>query len=71
MKIGHKGVEPILSVSLRISLSVISCVSSRHHHCRKRIIDSRIDQVEVQLQDRHLEDIICLKLGIHLVIMDT
>jgi hypothetical protein len=28
------------------------------------------DQVEAQVQDMHLEDIICLKLGVHLVVMD-
>jgi hypothetical protein len=29
-----------------------------------------VDQVEVQVQDRLPEDIICLKLGVHLVVMD-
>jgi hypothetical protein len=29
-----------------------------------------VDQVEAQVQDRHLEDIIFLKLGVHLVEMD-
>jgi hypothetical protein len=31
-KIGHKGVEPMSSVSWRIRLSELSCVSLRHHH---------------------------------------
>jgi hypothetical protein len=28
------------------------------------------DQVEAQVQDRLPEDIICLKLGVHLVVID-
>jgi hypothetical protein len=36
----------------------------------KRRIDSRIDQVKAQVQDRHLEDIILLKLAIYIVTMD-
>jgi hypothetical protein len=45
--IGHKGLEPISSVSLRIRLSKLSYVLSRHHHYREIIID----QVEAQVQD--------------------
>jgi hypothetical protein len=51
MKIGHKGVEPISSVSWRIRLSMPSCESSRHHHCEKRRSGSRINQAEAQVQD--------------------
>jgi len=36
----------------------------------KEEIDSRIDQVDVQVQDEHLEEIICLKLAIYVMIMD-
>jgi hypothetical protein len=40
-------------------------VSSRHHHYGERRIDLRIDQVKAQVQDKQLEDIICLKLAIY------
>jgi hypothetical protein len=29
-----------------------------------------VHQVEAQVQDRHLEDIICLNLDVHLVVID-
>jgi hypothetical protein len=58
------------SVSCRIRLSELSCVSSRHHHYGERRIDSSIDQVNVQVQDEQLEENICLKLAIYIVIMD-
>jgi hypothetical protein len=35
-----------------------------------RRIDSRIDQVKAQVQDEQLEENICLKLAIYIVIMD-
>jgi hypothetical protein len=40
---------------------------SSHVHSQDII---NVDQVEAQVQDRLLEDIICLKLGVHLVVMD-
>jgi hypothetical protein len=36
--------------------------------CKK--MKCNVDQVEAQVQDRHIEDIICLKLGVHLVVRD-
>jgi hypothetical protein len=30
-----------------------------------------VDQDKAQVQDRHLEDIICLKLGVHLLVIVT
>jgi hypothetical protein len=51
-------------------LSEIACASSRHHHYEEIRIDSRIDQVKVQVQDEQLEEVICLKLGVYIVIMD-
>jgi hypothetical protein len=61
-KIGHKGVEPILSE--------LSCESSSYHHYGERRSDSRIDQVDAQVQDEHIEDTIRLKLAIYILIMD-
>jgi hypothetical protein len=31
---------------------------------------NNVDQVKAEVQDRLLDDIICLKLGVHLVVMD-
>jgi hypothetical protein len=56
-----------MSVSWRIRLSELSCVSSRHRYYRGRRIGSRIDQVKAQVQDEQLEDNICLKLAIYCV----
>jgi hypothetical protein len=42
----------------------------KHHHYRERRIDLMIDQVKAQGLDEQLEEIICLKLVIYIVIMD-
>jgi hypothetical protein len=57
-------------VSLRIRLSELLCVPSRHHHYRERRIDLGIDQVKAQVQDEQLKENICLKLAIYIVTMD-
>ena len=63
IKFGHEMIEPIASMSWRIRWSDISYVSSRHQHDEEW-------RNKVQVQDEHLEEVICLKLSILMVIMD-
>ena len=53
----------MVSVSWRIRWGGSSCIPSRHQHDEEW-------RNEVQVQDEHLEEIICLKLTILRVIMD-
>jgi hypothetical protein len=67
---GHLRVEPIGWMSWKIRSCEHAWISSRPHLYEERRNDSRIDQVEMQVQDEHLEEIICLILGIYLVNMN-
>ena len=61
--IGQVWIEPMDSMSWRPRWSELYHVPSRHHHCQEW-------RNKVQVQDEHLEEIICLKLAILMVIID-
>jgi hypothetical protein len=48
----------------------LSELAYTYHYEEKRRIDSRIDQVEAQVQDEKLEEVTWFKLGVYIMIMD-
>jgi hypothetical protein len=64
-----KGVEPIECVLRNKMEWTLMCILKTSSLRRKKM-KCNVDQVEAQVQDKNIEDIICLKLGIHLVVMN-